>query len=82
MVTANTYPSPGMAKGGGGGYFLNQYCTYVGRHLISTGKKVVLFCLELERNQNKDWLLVAAGLERFIFVIYTVAFAIVSSAYI
>jgi hypothetical protein len=49
---------------------------------MSTWNKVVLFCLELERNQNKDWLLVAAGLERFFFVIYTVAFAIVSSAYI
>jgi hypothetical protein len=36
----------------------------------------------VNRGYNKDWLLVAAGVERFFFVIYTVAFAIVSSAYI
>ncbi len=30
----------------------------------------------------KDWMLVAAGLERFFFVIYIVAFAIVTSVYV
>lgn len=37
---------------------------------------------EVERSCNKDWQLVAAGIERFFFLIYTIAFAIVSSAYI
>ena len=30
----------------------------------------------------KDWVLVAAGIERFFFLIYTIAFALVTSVYI
>ena len=29
----------------------------------------------------KDWVLVAAGIERFFFLIYTIAFALVTSIY-
>jgi hypothetical protein len=32
--------------------------------------------------KDREWLLVAAGLERFFFLMYTIAFAIVSSSYI
>ena len=30
----------------------------------------------------KEWILVAAGLERFFFIIYTLAFAVVTSVYV
>merc|ERR1712106_1010996 len=30
----------------------------------------------------KDWILVAAGIERFFFLIYTIAFALVTSVYV
>ena len=30
----------------------------------------------------RDWILVAAGIERFFFLIYTIAFALVSSVYV
>ena len=30
----------------------------------------------------KDWVLVAAGLERFFFVLYTIVFAVVASVYV
>eukprot|EP00088_Acartia_fossae_P005661 TRINITY_DN12554_c0_g1_i2.p1 TRINITY_DN12554_c0_g1~~TRINITY_DN12554_c0_g1_i2.p1 ORF type:complete len:504 (+),score=113.60 TRINITY_DN12554_c0_g1_i2:109-1620(+) len=33
-------------------------------------------------SKDREWLLVAAGLERFFFLLYTIAFAIVSSSYI
>lgn len=32
--------------------------------------------------KSQEWLLVAAGIERFFFIIYTIAFAVVSSTYI
>jgi len=35
-----------------------------------------------EGRKQQEWMLVAAGIERFFFIIYTIAFAVVSSAYI
>ena len=32
--------------------------------------------------KDREWILVAAGLERFFFLLYTIAFAVVSSSYI
>ncbi|XP_023320242.1 neuronal acetylcholine receptor subunit alpha-7 [Eurytemora carolleeae] len=36
----------------------------------------------VEGRKQNEWLLVAAGIERFFFLVYTLAFAIVSSSYI